>query len=318
MMGYTDRHFRRLLRMISPHALMYSEMVTTGALLHGDAPRFLAHGDDAPCALQLGGSDPAELGECARLAELAGYQEVNLNVGCPSDRVQHGGIGACLMATPARVAACIEAMREAVDVPVTVKCRIGIDDHDDFAFLRHFIETVHAAGCRVFIVHARKALLAGLSPRQNRHVPPLRYEYVYRARRLFPDSTFVLNGGIGDAATAMAQLQQVDGVMLGRACQTNPWLLDELEQLLFSRPAGDRLRVLSDYRNYIEDEMRKGENFRHLARHLLGFFTGCRGARAFRRYLSEHMSDKDAGPALIDQALRVARLDEQVILRTGT
>jgi tRNA-dihydrouridine synthase A len=321
MMGCTDRHFRTLLRMISPHALLYTEMVVTGALMYGKAWQFLSHTQDGPCALQLGGSDPADLATCARMAEDAGYQEVNLNVGCPSDRVQSGGIGACLMAQPALVGDCLATMRNAVDIPVTVKSRIGIDDHDDYGFFHKFIETVHAAGTEVFIIHARKAILKGLSPRQNREVPPLKYDYVYRARADFPNATFILNGGIKDVDTALGALARVDGVMLGRAPCADPWLLADLEQEIYGAAAitrTDRLEILAIYRGYVEDQVTKGENFKHMGRHLLGYFTGCPGARAFRRYLSEHMFSDRASASLIDEALLASGLVQLMQENTGT
>ncbi|MEX0942149.1 MAG: tRNA dihydrouridine(20/20a) synthase DusA [Pseudomonadales bacterium] len=322
MMGCTDRHFRYLLRMISPHALLYTEMVVTGALIHGNAGQFLAHEKDGPCALQLGGSNPSDLATCARMAEDAGYQEVNLNVGCPSDRVQYGSIGACLMAEPALVGDCLATMRDAVRIPVTVKSRIGIDDHDDYEYFHRFIETVQAAGTDVFIVHARKAILRGLSPRENRQIPPLKYDFVYRAQADFPAATFVLNGGIDNVETALTELSRVDGVMLGRAPYANPWLLADLEQALHGTayPTNtDRLRILAEYRNYVDAEIAKGENFKHMGRHLLGYFTGYPGARAFRRYLSEHMFKNTAPASLIDDALLASglvRSDSQ--LPTGT
>jgi len=319
MMGCTDRHCRRLLRLLAPHALLYTEMVTTGALLHGDAPRFLAHSDDTPCALQLGGSDPAALARCAQLGEDAGYQEINLNVGCPSDRVQQGGIGACLMAKPELVARCVEAMQHVVSIPVTVKSRIGIDDDDSYAFFHRFVATLAAGGCRTFIVHARKAILTGLSPKQNREIPPLRYDYVRRIRDEFTACTFILNGGIRTAASALELLGEFSGVMLGRAPYSDPWLLAELEERRYGVDMPNRLDVLSDYRDHIDAELARGESFRNMGRHLLGFFTGQPGARAFRRALSENMFRAGAGTEVIDQALAASGHSQPTaIARTGT
>ena len=310
MMGYTDRHCRYLLRLISAHSLLYTEMVVTGALVHGKAAQYLSHESDGPCALQLGGSNPEHLRQCARMAEDAGYQEVNLNVGCPSDRVQQGGIGACLMAQPNLVAECISAMQHDVSIPVTVKSRIGIDDDDSYELFHQFVSTVHSSGCKVFIVHARKALLNGLSPKENREIPPLKYQYVYDIKQDFPDATFVLNGGLKETASIFAALNRVDGVMLGRAPYADPWMLAELETAIYGQQTADRRLVLADYRNYVDRQVRAGENFKHMGRHLLSFFTGCPGARAFRRHLSEHMFTADATGALIDEALSISGLDK--------
>lgn len=323
MMSYTDRHFRQLLRLISPHALLYTEMVVSSALVKGDARHLLTHSEDAPCALQLGGSDPVELQAAAQMGQEAGYQEINLNVGCPSDRVQSGRIGACLMAEPALVADCYSAMAEGVSIPVTIKSRIGIDDQDDYASFRRFISSLYHVGCRIFIVHARKAILSGLSPRENREIPPLKYDYVRRIKQEFPDCTVILNGGLNDVDAVKQALPSVDGVMLGRAVCADPWLLAELEFALFANQVPDRLSILSSYREYIAQQMDKGENFKHMARHLLVFFTGCPGARSYRRHLSSHMFSEDAGIALISEAIAVAGLDRlapaQVALeQTGT
>lgn len=320
MMGCTDRHYRYLLRRISPHALLYTEMVVSGALMHGDRERFLRHAADEPCALQLGGSDPAALRRCAVMAEQAGYQEVNLNVGCPSDRVQHGGIGACLMANPRLVAECVAEMQSAVTIPVTVKSRVGIDERDDYEFFHDFVSAVYDGGCRVFIVHARKAVLTGLTPKENREVPPLRYDYVERIRRDFPECTFILNGGIRDAPSAVALLDRVDGIMLGRAVYADPWILAALEASLYGHPAADRLAVLSDYRDYIDHQMDQGENFKHMARHLLGYFSGWRGAKAFRKRLSDEMFGNSVDSTPIEDALSSSGIDRsygtQAIMET--
>ena len=308
MMDCTDRHCRTLFRLLSPNALLYTEMVTTGALIHGDAARFLRHGADEPCALQLGGSDPVALAAAARLGEQAGYQEINLNCGCPSDRVQQGGIGACLMAEPALVGECVAAMREAVDIPVTVKSRIGIDDQDSYEFFAAFIETVARAGCDVFIVHARKAMLKGLSPKENREIPPLRYELVRQARADFPALTFVLNGGLKTVEDSVPLAAEFDGVMLGRAPYSNPWLLVDLESALFGSPAVTREAVLEHYQDYMASQIAAGVPFKAMAKHLLGFFTGIPGARAFRRELSAHMFRDGAGVDVLEHALTASGL----------
>ncbi len=308
MMGCTDRHCRVLLRLLAPHSLLYTEMVTTGALIHGDTDRLLSHSDDAPCALQLGGSDPAALAASARLGEEAGYQEINLNVGCPSDRVQQGGIGACLMGEPALVADCVHAMQEAVSVPVTVKSRIGIDDHDSYEFFATFVDTVSKGGCRVFLVHARKAILSGLSPKENREIPPLKYDYVRQIQRDFPEFEFVINGGIKTTEAAQSLVDEFDGVMLGRAPYSDPWLMAELEHVIYGTPLPDRLGVLATYRSYMEAAMEQGDPFKAMAKHLLGYFTGIRGARAFRRALSATMFNENAGIEMLDRAIEAGDL----------
>jgi len=310
MMGCTDRHCRYLFRLLSPNTLMYSEMLVTGALLHGNAAHFLRHTGDEPCALQLGGNDPEALRACARMVEDAGYQEVNLNVGCPSDRVQSGGIGACLIARPELIAECVAAMQAEVDIPVTVKTRIGINQQDSYEHFHHFIATVRKAGCRIFIIHARKAILGGLSPKDNREIPPLKYDYVYRIKADFPDCQFILNGGLNDTATALAVLPKVDGLMLGRAPYANPYLLAELEAALYQHQSMDRLTALADYTDYMARNIEAGEPLKHMVRHLLGWFTGIRGARSFRRHLSTHMFEAGSGTEVLQQALQQAGLDQ--------
>jgi tRNA-dihydrouridine synthase A len=297
MMDYTDRHCRYFMRLLSPSALLYTEMVTAMALLHGDAQRLL--GFDAaeqPVALQLGGSDPDELAQAARLGEQFGYREINLNCGCPSDRVKSGQFGACLMAEPARVSECVSAMRSAVNVPVTIKCRIGVEPgmqgRNDVEFLREFIGTVAAAGCAVFVVHARRALLNGLSPKENREIPPLRYDVVAALRREFPQLTFVLNGGIRTLDEVMLQLQTFDGVMIGREAYQNPYLLSQLHQRI-TAPASllpDRAAVVESYAAYVEHQLTLGERLGGMVRPMLGLYHACPGARAWRRFLSERVS----------------------------
>lgn len=300
MMGCTDRHFRLLARALAPHALLYSEMITTGALLHGDAAHHLQHAGDEPAALQLGGNDPVALARSARLVEDAGYQEVNLNVGCPSDRVKDGLFGACLMAQPERVGECVAAMQAEVSIPVTVKCRIGIDDSDGLGFFLDFLRTVRSSGCRVFAVHARKALLQGLSPKENREIPPLKYHYVEAAKSEFPDLTLILNGGLTDD-TALDQ--GFDGVMLGRAAYNDPWVLAKMEHRRFGTPVPARADVLEVYLEHMAREHAAGTAIKHIARHLFGFFLGVRGARRLRRELSETMFADSASPATVRRAI---------------
>lgn len=310
MMGCTDRHCRHLLRLIARRPLLYSEMITTGALLHGDAAQHLAHRDDAPSAFQLGGSDPRALAACARLVADAGYDEVNLNCGCPSDKVQEGGIGACLMAQPELVADCFAAMQEAAPIPVTVKSRIGIDQQDSYDFFARFVHCLYAAGCRVFIVHARAAILSGMSPKDNREIPPLRYGYVARMQAELPDATLVLNGGIKTCGQALALLGAHRGVMLGRAPYAQPMLLAELAQALDGGgPAPSPFDVFARYREYMAEELEAGTPLRQMAKHLFGLFAGLPGARAFRRHLSERMHSPGAGLATLDEAARLLTPD---------
>ena len=306
MMGCTDRHFRVLARMLSPNALLYSEMITTGALEYGDAPHHLRHAGDTPAALQLGGNDPAALARCARLVEDAGYQEVNLNVGCPSDRVKDGLFGACLMAQPQLVGECVAAMQKTVRIPVTVKCRIGIDDSDGLTFFLDFIRQVRAAGCAVFAVHARKAMLQGLSPKENREIPPLRYDYVKAAKAEFPELTLILNGGLKDDR---ALDDSFDGVMLGRAAYNDPWVLAKMEERRYGTTIPSRSEVLEAYFEHMSREHAEGTAVKHMARHLFGFFLGVRGARRFRRELSETMFADDSCPATIRRAIEVSGVE---------
>ena len=308
MMGCTDRHFRVLARVLAPNCLLYTEMVTTGALTLGDPDRFLRHGTDAPCALQVGGNEPGALAQCAVLAEAAGYQEINLNAGCPSDRVQQGGIGACLMSSPRLVADALKAMRAHTSIPVTIKTRIGIDDADSFEHFRRFVDVAAGSGIDTFIVHARKAVLTGLSPKQNREIPPLRYDFVYRVKETYPELHFVLNGGLlsGKCSTIAAtilHLESLDGIMIGRQAYADPMVLAELEYHIFGTSRPNRWGVLNEYRKYIEEEIQSGTPLRYMARHLLGFVQGLPGARRFRRYLSEHMFDPSSGIDVIDAAL---------------
>lgn len=306
MMDWTDRHCRYFLRTISPDAQLYTEMVTAAALRHGDAERLLRFNEiEHPVALQLGGSDPELMAEAARLGADAGYDEININVGCPSDRVQSGAFGACLMATPAIVAQCLEAMQEAVNVPVTVKTRIGIDDQDSETFFRRFVDEVAAAGCATFIVHARKAILQGLSPKENRSVPPLDYPRVYRLKEAHPELRIVINGGVRTLAECQAHLRHVDGVMIGRQAYQQPWFLAELQRELFGSSDTGRTRadIVLGMVPYIEQQLAEGALLKHITRHMLGLFAGQSGARAWRRHLSENAHRPGAGVDVLHQAL---------------
>ena len=303
MMDWTDRHCRYFHRLLSPRARLYTEMVTSAALVRGGQLRLLEHSQqEHPLALQLGGSDPRELAEAARLGAAAGYDEINLNVGCPSDRVQSGRFGACLMREPALVGECVRAMRQAVGVPVTVKCRIGVDDQDDYADLQHFTETMLEAGVGVLAVHARKAWLQGLSPKENRDIPPLDYERVYRLKREFPQLVVIINGGIVTVEQVQAHLRQVDGVMLGRAAYHDPYLLAQIEAVLYGRPLPSRADILSHMRPYIEAELARGTALKHVSRHVLGLYQGEPGARGFRRVISENAHLPGAGWNVLEQA----------------
>ncbi|HIL64220.1 MAG TPA: tRNA dihydrouridine(20/20a) synthase DusA [Porticoccaceae bacterium] len=306
MMDWTDRHDRVFLRQFSDRALLYTEMVTSAALKHGDARYLLQHhAIEHPIALQLGGSDPKELAEAAKLGEEAGFDEINLNVGCPSDRVQSGAFGACLMANPPLVASCIAGMRKSVSVPVTVKCRIGIDDRDSEGDLIDFVRVVAGAGCKIFIIHARKAILSGLSPKENRQVPPLNYERVYAIKALFPELDIVLNGGVTSLDTAEEMLQTVDGVMLGREAYQNPYLLHGVDSRLFGEIKADknRLQYIYQYLPYIEQQLAQGTPLQHMSRHLLGLFRGQKGGKQYRRHLSENSYRKDAGIEVLLDAI---------------
>ena len=308
MMDWTDRHCRYFHRLLAPHARLYTEMVTTGAILHGDRSRLLDfNAAEHPLALQLGGHEPAELAAAARIGADWGYDEINLNVGCPSDRVQSGRFGACLMREPALVADCVAAMRAAVSVPVTVKCRIGVDDQDDYEGLHHFAETLIGAGLEVLLVHARKAWLHGLSPKENREIPPLNYPRVYQLKREFPRLTIVVNGGIVDIDAAKSHCPHVDGVMLGRAAYHDPWVLAQLEHDLFGTPLPAREDILARMAPYIAEQIGRGEALHHIARHVLGLYLGQPGARAFRRYLSEHMRAVGAGFEVLADAVASLR-----------
>jgi tRNA-dihydrouridine synthase A len=304
MMDWTDRHCRFFHRLLAPSAFLYSEMVTTGAVVHGDRSRLLAFDPaEHPVALQLGGSEPDELAHAARIGESYGYDEINLNVGCPSDRVQRGRFGACLMKEPELVRDCLAAMIDAVAVPVTVKTRIGVDDHDGEDFFFDFFETVLESGVRTVIVHARKAWLEGLSPKQNREIPPLVHERVHALKQRFDAVEVVINGGMGDCQAIQSQLRRVDGVMLGRAAYQDPWILAEASRSLGLAAAESRAAVVEAMVDYAGAHIAAGGRLNQVARHMLGLFHGRPGARRWRRMLSQNMHLSDAGPELLREAM---------------
>ncbi|MCK5924274.1 MAG: tRNA dihydrouridine(20/20a) synthase DusA [Methylococcales bacterium] len=307
MLDWTDRHCRYFYRLLSKKALLYTEMVTTGALIHANQHRFLAFNpEENPLALQLGGSTPQDLALCARMAQDYGYDEVNLNIGCPSDRVQNGQFGACLMAKPTLVAECIHAMTQAVSIPVTVKSRIGIDLQDSYQELSEFIEIIADAGCQTFIVHARKAWLKGLSPKQNRDIPPLRYDVVYQLKQDYPHLNFILNGGITDLDQIKNHLLQTDGVMLGREVYNRPFLLAEIDPKIYgvSQSLKNRPQIIEALLPYIDQQLKKGIRLHSITRHTLGLFHGQKGARNWRRYLSEQAVKKNANKTVLLEALK--------------
>ena len=307
MMDWTDRHCRYFMRLLSPHVRLYTEMVTATALQHGDAARLLRFDpSEHPVALQIGGSDPQMMANAAKLGADAGFDEININVGCPSDRVQSGQFGACLMSSPERVAKCLEKMRSACDSPITIKTRIGIDDDDNYEFLRNFIAVNVDAGCDTFIVHARKAILSGLSPKENRSVPPLNYARVYRLKKEFPDLQIILNGGVASINDCHEHLSHVDGVMIGRQAYHQPWFLLELEQEfgVGERVSLTREDAIRRMLPYVDRELVAGAELKHITRHLLGLFAGQPGARAWRRYLSEHAHVSGAGVEVLENALQ--------------
>lgn len=308
MLDWTDRHCRHFHRLMTGQTLLYTEMVTTGAIIHGKGD-YLGFGDaEHPVALQLGGSNPADLATCAKLAEQRGYDEINLNVGCPSDRVQNGMFGACLMAQASLVADCIKAMRDVVSIPVTVKTRIGIDEQDSYQFLCDFVQQVsEKGGCDTFIIHARKAWLSGLSPKENREIPPLDYPRVYQLKKDFPHLTMAINGGIKTLEEAKAHLQHMDGVMVGREAYQNPGMLLNVDRELFGSDAPVRTapEVIRSMYPYIEAELAKGTYLGHMTRHILGIFQSVPGARQWRRHLSENAHKPGSGIEVVEQALQL-------------
>lgn len=309
MMDWTDRHCRAFHRTLTRRALLYTEMVTTKAIIHGDRERLLGYSDvEHPVALQLGGSEPEELAQCAKIAHDYGYDEVNLNVGCPSDRVQSGAFGACLMREPQLVADCMQALREASPVPATVKCRIGVDDQDPHTALFTLVEACQRAGITSFAIHARKAWLKGLSPKENRDVPPLDYDLVYELKRSHPELTIAINGGIGTLEAAEAHLEHVDGVMLGRVAYHEPALLGQVDRLFFGDEADiDPFAALEAYRPYMQAQLETGTPLTHMTRHMLGIMHGLPGARAFRRIMTVDSIAPGAGLEVLDRALDAIR-----------
>lgn len=319
-MDLTDRHARYFLRLISQRALLYTEMITTGALLHGDAARFLEFNNaEHPIAIQLGGSNPLEMTACARMAQDAGYDEININVGCPSDRVQSGRFGACLMASPDIVAECVNAMSAAVHVPITVKTRIGIDRDESTERLYTLTRKLFAAGCRTLIVHARNAWLEGLSPKENREVPPLRYAVVYQLKREFPDLEIVINGGIKTIEQCTEHLDHVDGVMLGREAYYNPWMLSRVDKVLFEDLSTSRSReeVVHAMLPYVAQQIERGVAMGSVTRHMIALFHGVPGARAWRRILSERVHHAPSHIDVIREALQAMRTSEHHLAHTA-
>ncbi|TBR42178.1 tRNA dihydrouridine(20/20a) synthase DusA [Marinomonas agarivorans] len=309
MMDWTTSDYRVFARLLSRNALLYSEMVTTGALLQGKNPdRFLRyHETEHPIALQLGGSDPLALAQCARLAEQYHYDEVNLNAGCPSDRVQNSLIGACLMAHVDKVKDMMKAMQDACSIPVTIKHRIGLDEQEDYTVVRDFVGEIATTGVTTFIVHARNAILAGLSPKENREIPPLKYHYVYQLKKDFPQLEIIINGGIKTLAECDEHLHQVDGVMVGREAYHNPWLLSSIDSHLYGcdDPFTNRFDALNAFIPYIDERLASGERLLHLTRHIMGIFAGQAGGKQFRRYLSENATDKNASSDVLKQAIHL-------------
>ncbi len=311
MLDWTDRHDRYFLRLISRHTLLYTEMVTTGAILFGDKRRHLDFDpSEQPLAIQLGGSEPKALAECAKIVEQWGYREINFNVGCPSDRVQSGKFGACLMAEPELVRDCLEAMIDAVSIPVSVKTRIGIDRQDSFDELHHFVSTVMQSGCGIFIIHARKAWLDGLSPKQNREIPPLRYDRVYKIKQLFPELEVIINGGIKTLEDCKQHLKFVDGVMIGREAYQNPYLLVDFDEVFFqdNHPKPEREVIITALLPYIESHLKQGGKLQQISRHLLGLFQSVSGAKYWRRAISENAHLEGAGTEVITSALDAVQL----------
>jgi tRNA-dihydrouridine synthase A len=310
MMDWTDRHCRMFHRQLTRRALLYTEMVTAAAIRHGDRQKLLGFDRrEMPVALQIGGSDPGLCAEAAKWGEDFGYAEINLNVGCPSDRVQEGRFGACLMAEPALVADCVAAMKRTVGIPVTVKCRLGIDDQDTEDSLQHFVDAVRHAGCQTFIVHARKAWLKGLSPRENREIPPLDHHRVHRLKLSFPELNIILNGGLSSLNSALEHIFHVDGVMLGRAAYETPWCLAEVDRRIFGEPAiaPSRTAVVEAFSGYIAEQLARGVWLNRITRHMLGLFHGVPGGRQWRRVLSELAHRPGAGLDVVRQALAAVR-----------
>lgn len=315
MLDWSDRHCRVFWRLLSKQTVLYTEMVTTGALLHGDAERHLRFSDEEhPLALQLGGSDPADLAKSVRLAKDWGYDEINLNCGCPSDRVQNGFFGACLMARPSLVADCVKAMKDVSDIPITVKHRIGIDDQEGYGPLQEFVAAIDEAGTDAVIVHARKAWLQGLSPKENREIPPLNYDFVYQLKQDFPALDVIINGGIHTLDDAISHLDHVDGIMMGRSAYQQPYILGDVDSVFYQAESTtrDRLAVLRAYYPYVESQLSSGSKLNHMSRHLLGLFNGEPGGKLYRRYVSQHAHQQGAGVEVLEGA---AHIIEQELLK---
>lgn len=304
MLDWTDRHCRYFLRLLSKHTVLYTEMVTTGAIIYGKGDYLGFHPQEHPVVLQLGGSNAADMARCAEIAQSKGYDEININVGCPSDRVKNGSFGACLMAEPNVVAECVTAMQNMVDIPITVKCRIGIDDMDDDKGLTDFVMPILDSGCEHFVVHARKAWLKGLSPKENREIPPLNYERVYNLKAQFPDIHISINGGIKSIEQAKAHLQYVDGVMIGREVYSNPYILSEVDSAIFSRTDMpiSRLEVVQNMTAYMKEQIANGSKAWHIARHTLGLFQSQPGGKIWRRFLSQNAPKEKENPYLLEMA----------------
>ncbi len=315
MLDWTTRHQRFFMRLITKHALLYTEMITTGALIYGDRDRYLHYDEtEHPVALQLGGSDPKAMAQCAKMAEDYGYDEVNINVGCPSERVQKGAFGACLMLEPELIAECIGEMKVAASTtPITVKNRIGVDHHDSYENLTHFIDIVSAAGCSTFYIHARSAWLKGLSPKDNRDIPPLNYDMVYQLKRDFPDIEFIINGGIKTLSSSIQHLKQLDGVMMGREAYSNPYSLVEVDNLIYgiNKTAPTRHKVLDQFMNYVDKQLQQGVFLNHMTNHILGLFHAQPGAKAWRRHLSENASKKGAGLEVLKEAKLIQAIPQK-------
>ncbi|MDW3094778.1 MAG: tRNA dihydrouridine(20/20a) synthase DusA [Gammaproteobacteria bacterium] len=309
MMEWTDRHYRYLVRLMTQHTRLYTEMVTSGALIHGDRDRFLEfNACEHPIALQLGGSEPKDMAQSAKWGESVGYDEVNINVGCPSDRVQAGRFGVCLMREPRQVATCISAMREQVDIPITVKCRIGVDDDDSYEFLCEFVDSIIAVGCETLIVHARKAWLKGLNPKQNREIPELDYQRVYMLKNDYPALNVIINGGIDSIQQVKNHLQYVDGAMIGRQAYKHPEFLLKVDSEIYNQSStqyADMNEVILKYAEYVEDNIKNGTPLKSMTKHILNVYQGIPGAKLWRRYLSENMHKPGAGVDLIHQGLEL-------------
>lgn len=307
MMKWSDRHYRYFIRLITKQSLVYTEMINSGAIIHGDRDRFLKfNSEEHPVAIQLGGSDPDQLAQCATIVTDYGYDEINLNIGCPSERVQSGSFGACLMAEPDLVAECIYAMKKKTNLPVTIKTRIGIDDHDSYEELSAFISKNVAVGCETFIIHARTAWLKGLSPKENRNIPPLQYDVVYQIKKDFPDLEIIINGGITKVKEINTHLEHVDGVMIGREAYHNPYFLSEVDKIFYDQNEviNTREEIVEKMILYIDQEMKKGIHLKHISSHILGLFQGVPGAKRWRRHISENAHKKDSDSSVIKKAFK--------------